>query len=260
MNLKNSISKLFLASGVLVTSVGAIACGGGGGGSGSDATIQGSLASDSPTSKTLGAGEGGMAGVQVSALGSTDTTDEFGNFELSADGEAFSGGKVEFSFAGSGLNETVALDGVQGGPGAITVATFTVSSNGNISGEATDLAGNVLGTTPGGALKCVPIGTFVDGGQGRLWKPVSESHGTPVTLMPARYGAASVGIYNNRGELVDTPLRRNCCDHNGGRDHAYFSRTATDLATTGVPLTVRYEFPDGSAECLTVDNPSLRYD
>ena len=252
-------SIFFVALSSLLFSV-LLACGSSGGGSSGSLTIEGTLRHANATSRVLSAGEGGIGGVEVSALGSSAITDELGNFRLSVDGETFAGGDVFFVFTGQGIDTSVVLEGVTGGVDQVAFTDFVREASGNISGESFDAAGNLLGTTPGGRLNCSVVNTFSDGALGALWKPHSERTGTVVVLMPPNYASAGVAIYNSRGEVVDGPVLRNCCDHNGGREHVYFSRTASDLAGAGVPLTVKFEFPDGFADCRTVPNPNQRYD
>lgn len=242
------------------------ACGGSSGGGDNDGaaergdstvTIEGTLRSASASSRVLVAGEGGLAGVTVAALGDSTVTDDLGNFTLLADGTAFPGGPVAFTFSGPGANGEAILEGVLGGPGAMAFVNFVAGDDG-IAGESTDAAGNVLGTTPG--VGCDFVGTFQDGGLGALWKPHSERTGTVVVLMPPEYRNASVEVVNSAGNVVDGPLVRDCCSHNGGREHIYLTRTAGDLAGAGAPLTVRFEFPDGFVDCREVPNPQQRYD
>jgi hypothetical protein len=210
----------------------------------------------------LGPGEGGVPEVSVSALGDSAVTDANGNFTLLADGNAFAGGPVEFVFAGQGLDQSVVLDGVIGGPGAMAFVDFLVEDSGDISGQSTDVDGNVLGTTPatGASLGCSVVDDFVDGGSNALWKPHSERTGTVVILMPPQYRNAAVEVFNSSNEVVDGPLIRDCCSHNGGREHIYLTRSAGDLAGAGAPLTVRFTFSDGFVDCRTVPNPQQRYD
>ncbi len=243
------------------------ACGGGSGGDDNDGgnqrgdstvTIEGTLRNSNGTSRILGAGDGGRADVTVSALGDSATTDELGNFTLVADGAAFAGGAVAFGFSGTGLAGEAVLEGVTGGPGAMAFVNFVVEDDGAISGESTDAAGNVLGTTPG--VGCDFVGTFSDGGGGALWKPLSERTGTVVILMPAEYRNASFELVNARGDVVDSALIRDCCEHNGGREHIYLTRNAGDLAGAGTPLTARFEFSDGFTDCREVPDPTQRYD
>lgn len=223
-------------------------------------TLQGTLRSNAANARVLVPGEGGVPEVTVSALGSSSTTDENGNFTLFADGNAFAGGPVEFIFAGQGLDQSVVLDGVIGGPGAMAFVNFVVEDSGDISGESTDVDGNVLGTTPAGLAGCSIVDDFVDGGSGALWKPHSERTGTVVILMPPQYRDAGVEVVNSANQIVDGPLIRDCCSHNGGREHIYLTRTAGDLAGAGAPLTVRFTFSDGFVDCRSVPNPQQRYD
>jgi len=236
-----------------------ISCGSGGGGNSSDVKIEGTLRSRVSSARILQAGEGGIAGVQVSALGDVDLTDSNGNFKLSSDSSLFPGGTVEFFFSGNGVESTAILDGVPGGEGAQAYADFIVEDSGVISGKSTDAAGNILGTTPlGASLGCPSV--RVIGGGGELWKPVAESTGGAVILMPSIYQGSEFGIFNNADEVVDQPIRRSCCDHNGGREHLFLGRSASSLAGAGVPLVLRFKLRNGTTECRLVPNPVQRYE
>jgi hypothetical protein len=264
------IRPLTLTMACVALSLGALACGGGGGGNstatdGSSNTstalrIEGTLRNASASGRILGPGDGGRAGITVSTLGDSAVTDEFGNFALSVDGASFSGGPAEFTFSADGFSSVVVLNDLIGGPGQTAYANFVVESDGEITGESTDAAGNVLGTTPGARLGCSVTQTFSDGGLGALWKPLSERTGTVVVLMPPEYRNASFDVFNSSGDIVAGALIRDCCDHNGGREHIYLTHSAGALAGSGTPLTVRFEFSDGFVDCRTVDNPTLRYD
>jgi hypothetical protein len=245
-----------------------ISCGGSSGGGNDEPggdnalTIEGTLSSaSSAAARMLEAGQGGIAGVQVSALGDSVSTDNNGNFALVVDGASFAGGTVEFTFLGQGLDSKVVLEGVLGGAGATAYVNFLVESSGEISGESLDAAGNVLGTTPGAGLGCTTTQSFSDGGGGgALWKPHAERTGTVVILMPAEYRNASVEIYNSSNDIVAEPMIRDCCEHNGGREHIYLTHSAGSLASSGTPITVKFQFPDGTIDCRTVPDPNQRYD
>lgn len=242
---------------------GAAACGGGGGGGELDptlsTTIQGTLSNDTRTGRVLGAGQGGIAEVTVSALGRSTETDEFGNFNLLIDAEEFSGGSVLFELSGPGVETSVALDGVMGGAGVTAFVDMFRQPDGEVVAESTDVNGNLLGLSPG-YLGCDSTDDFSDGGYGALWKPISESTGTVVILMPPEYQNADVQILNRDGNPVASPIRRDCCEHNGGREHIYLDRSAGALAGAGTPLTVRFEFAGGVVDCREVENPQQRYD
>ncbi len=231
------------------------ACGSSGGGGGNDSIIEGTLRS-AAQAKALAAGEEGIGGVNVSALGDHTATDNRGNFTIRADGASFPGGAVEFTFSGQGTDSSVVLDNVLGGPGVTGYVNFVKDGYG-ISGESTDADGNVLSAST--SLNCSnEIRTF--GGNGELWKPVAESTGTVVILMPAEYRHAAVEILNNQNKVVDEPLKRSCCDHNAGREHIFLRRSAGSLATAGLPLNIVFRFPGGRVECRMVPNPHQRYE
>jgi hypothetical protein len=245
-----------------------ISCGGSSGGGDTanpfgenTVTFEGTLSSAAATARVLAPGEGGIADVQVGVLGASTQTDQDGNFTLYVDGTTFTGGAAEFSFSGQGIETAVVLEEIPGGPGAVSNVDFVVEESGDISGEVSDTAGNILYSTPGGgALGCTVTEDFVDGPLGALWKPHSEGTGTVVILMAAEYQQANVEVFNNVNEVVDGPLIRSCCEHNAGREHVYLTRTAESLAGAGTPLTVRFQFPDGFTDCRTVPDPTQRYD
>ena len=202
----------------------------------------------------------GVANVSISALGDSDVTNSNGEFTLSIDGYQFTGGAVQFTLAGSGVDTNIVLDDVAGGAGELAYVDFVLEDSGDLSAISSDDNGRVLSeVTPVGALGCTTISSFVDGEESALWKPVAESTGTVVVLMPEEYQYADIDMVNVNGDVVDVPARRTCCS-NGGRAHAYFSRTARDLASTGVPLTVRFRFSDGYVDCRQVNDPTQRYD
>jgi len=242
---------------ILLLSLGFAACGGSSGGGSGDSstssTIEGSLRSDSL---------GGFAGITISALGDTAVTDSDGNFTLVADGNAFTGGSVEFIMNGLNIEETVVIDEVIGGAGLTGFVNFSVDDSGNLSGVSTDADGNVLFETSPvfNGARCSQTATFSDGGGNALWKPHSERTGTVVILMPANYRNADVQILNSSGQSVASPIIRDCCEHNGGREHVYLSQTSGALAGLGAPLTVVFSFADGFVDCRTVPDPNQRYD
>ncbi len=254
-----------LLAGVIL--IGGISCGGGGGGGSDDdaseipanaATIQGNLSFSAQPARVLAAVEGGIAGVQISALGGSDVTDENGNFIFYVDGTLFPGGPAEFSLSGPGIEGSVVLNQILGGPGAVTNVNFFLEDSGQIGAEASDAAGNILSSV--GRVACDVTDDFLDGPDGALWKPHSEATGTAVVLMPAQYQEAEIDVLNSRNEVVAGPIMRNCCSHNGGREHAWLDKTAESLAAAGPPLTVRFMFPNGFTDCRVVPDPTQRYD
>jgi len=137
-----------------------------------------------------------------------------------------------------------------------TVVTPIVAPPSNGGGS-----GNIGGGAPGDInAECSMVSDFVDGAGNALWKPHSERTGTPVILMPPEYSNAAFAVFNSAGQIVATPVIRDCCSHNGGREHIYLDRDAGSLAGAGVPLLAKFAFADGFVDCRTVPDPNQRYD
>lgn len=263
--MNNKLLRSGLAVFTIISLASLVACGGssssGGANPATSTTIEGTLSVASDNTRALGADDGGIADVTVSALGDSKTTDQYGNFTLNVDGNAFSGGPVLFSLSGNGVESSALFENVAGGPGVTAYVDMSLEDDGSISGTSTDSNGAVLSSISAkGALGCTENISFVDGSEGNLWKPISESTGTVVILMPSDYRNAEFSIHNSNGDTVAYVIKRSCCDHNGGRDHVYINRSASSLAGESLPLTVRYEFNANRVVCLEVANPTVRMD
>jgi len=96
---------------------------------------------------------------------------------------------------------------------------------------------------------CVP---FADGvNRGRLWKPISESTGKLVVLMPEEYRNENPVIEDIAGNVLSRVTRKSCCA-NGNRAHFWFDKYASQLPSMS-RLVIR-------GECYEVSNPSARVD
>ena len=119
-------------------------------------------------------------------------------------------------------------------------------------------------TTPiAGPMGCTETHDFRDGAAGSLWKPVSESTGRPVFLLPASYWSGSSGankleVLDKNGNLAASVSRRACCP-NGNRAHYDVSKSASSLQPLA-PLTVRMQLNNNVVECRTVPDPTQRID
>ena len=113
------------------------------------------------------------------------------------------------------------------------------------------------GSSSGG---CSVTKTFSDGGGGALWKPVSESTGRPVFLLPGAYYSRmkSINIVARNGSSVASAKKRPYLA-NGNRAHFDVTKTASAL-NAYKPLTVKLQLTDNSVECRTIAEPSRRYD
>lgn len=100
---------------------------------------------------------------------------------------------------------------------------------------------------------------FIDGANGALWKPFSESNSAPAILLPSGYNGAAMTILANDGSVATSIERTRCCP-NGDRAHWWLSRSKNANALAPLaPLTVKIE-KDGITECRVVSDPRRRYD
>lgn len=106
---------------------------------------------------------------------------------------------------------------------------------------------NIYLSTPRLDPTCVPIK------RGELWKPVSETHGTPALLLSNEHAdEKELFISDGNGDPVDTVLRTSCCP-NGNRMHWYMRKACgTYPAFTYVRL-------EGGT-CRVIENPCQRYE
>ena len=102
-----------------------------------------------------------------------------------------------------------------------------------------------------------PTGTSMDGADGFLYKPVSESDGNLVILLPKEMAmqVADLILKDQEGETVATG--RSAGYHNGGREHFRFNKPGTKYPDN---LTVEVQMKDGSAVSYTIPDSSMRYD
>lgn len=115
-------------------------------------------------------------------------------------------------------------------------------------------------------------GDFRDGGWGSLWKPHSESTGTPVILMSEK-GGMSVELeplfWDRNGNQVTCAPRDDCTqkrsnEHNPDNDgtpraHWWLFNSA-DWWAERAPITVRWYRGGELIDCRRVDDPRKRYD
>lgn len=110
-------------------------------------------------------------------------------------------------------------------------------------------------------------GDFYDGQGGALWKPISESTGNPVFLLPSNYcgeiTSVEITTTNNKHIINGKPRydgKIKPCGPNGGRVHYDVPVRTNDLATFGEVYV--YVFLDnGQTECRKVSpDASIRQD
>ena len=84
-----------------------------------------------------------------------------------------------------------------------------------------------------------------------LYKPRSESHGTPALLLAGSLHGESLSIEDAAGNRVGSVLRTSCCN-NGGRAHWFFRERCEDLPS---PTILKV-----GGLCRTIPDPCRRYE
>lgn len=135
---------------------------------------------------------------------------------------------------------------------------FSLAASNPTGDETGDPGSNGGGLSAG--IDCSVERDFFDGGGGDLWKPVSESTGDPVILLPAEYWETteSIDVFGSQGEFIVNGTRRTCCP-NDNRAHFDVPVSANELAPSR-PITVRFNLRDGTRECRIVQDPRDRND
>lgn len=103
----------------------------------------------------------------------------------------------------------------------------------------------------------IPDGNTVDGAEGFLFKPSSESDGNLVVLLQAQMTGevSQVLLKDKDGNELEVG---NYADvGNGGREHYRFSKPGSEYPSD---LTVEVVLKDGNSQSYSIPDPSLRYD
>lgn len=99
--------------------------------------------------------------------------------------------------------------------------------------------------------ECAHTEDMIDGGGGSVWKPISESNGRPVILMPQSYCEHDMEVWDSEGTLIET-AKLSDCSENGPRGHWRLNRACGFYPDN---LILRF-----GSECRTVPDPCKRYD
>lgn len=112
-------------------------------------------------------------------------------------------------------------------------------------------------TKPASTTKVVAKGTKVDGADGFLWKPVSDSDGRLVVLAPKDLTGrvVSMTVRTSAGAKLETSSYRGV--GNGDREHHRFKKAGRDYPADCV---AQFLLADGTARDYPIKAPSQRYD
>ncbi|MCC6933378.1 MAG: VCBS repeat-containing protein [Deltaproteobacteria bacterium] len=106
-------------------------------------------------------------------------------------------------------------------------------------------------------VRCDVTKDFYDGAGGALWKPVSESHGNAIFLLPKEYqGTYSAEVLGSQGQLLTTAKFREYFF--GGRAVMDTPMRASAMVPHA-PITVRFQH-NGVTVCYVTNNPMVRND
>ena len=106
-------------------------------------------------------------------------------------------------------------------------------------------------------VQCDVTSDFYDGSGGALWKPVSESHGNAIFLLPAKYGSVrKAEVLSSQGQLLTTAKFRKYFGN--GRPVMDTPMRASAMAAYA-PITVRFVH-NGVNVCYVTNNPTARND
>ncbi len=112
-------------------------------------------------------------------------------------------------------------------------------------------------TAPGGSAPGSRGGIRVDGPQGFLFKPVSDSDGKLVVLLPKKFSGKvkSLVIRDSTGKVIDKGRATGI--GNGDREHFRFKKAGASYPPN---VTVEVTLEDGTTKSWPIGDPSQRYD
>ncbi len=123
-------------------------------------------------------------------------------------------------------------------------------------GEKTTVGIDELAVTAAGSVEA-GAGGAVDGANGFLFKPVSDTQGKLVVLAPEAFtgNIASVLLKDEAGKQVETGVFSGI--GNGERAHFRFTKPGGSYPAN---LTVEFKLDNGEVKQYKIPNPALRYD
>lgn len=127
------------------------------------------------------------------------------------------------------------------------------------SSAAALVPSGTAGATGVSAGTVTPNGTTVDGADGFLWKPVSNSDGTVAVLLPAAMTnqVMSVLLKDGQGNTIEEGDRRSAGIVETGREKFSFTKAGKNYPKD---ISVEVTLADGTVKTYTIPDPSQRYD
>ncbi len=155
------------------------------------------------------------------------------------------------------LSARTIIEKIDSGEDTIGELGLSVGNTGLPNVKVTTLDDGTLSSSTITDATDVEKGNPQDGPEGFLFKPISESNGNLVVLMPHRLKEQieSVLLRDLDGNEIETGKSTGYA--NGDREHFRFSKPGGEY---GSDITVEAKFKDGSVEQFSIPNPSERYD
>ena len=112
-------------------------------------------------------------------------------------------------------------------------------------GRQNELLNACLDANPELDPTCSPIQ------RNELYKPVSETHGSPALLLAGSLNGQSLSVEDSQGNRVGSIIRTSCCN-NGGRAHWFIREKCETLPS---PTILRLS----GGTCRVIEDPCRRY-
>jgi hypothetical protein len=142
--------------------------------------------------------------------------------------------------------------------GAQAVPLFGLHADYSIQGSTT---GRSISSTPGNIDKTDRVGrkNKLDGNDGLLWKPVSETLGKAIMMLAPEYAGQvkSIQLVNSEGKIVDKARYFSGGSDMYPREKWVFRRPGADYPEN---VTVQIKLNDGDVQRIKIPRPGQRYD
>ncbi len=130
-----------------------------------------------------------------------------------------------------------------------------------VTAAATSSSGITVnsGTVSGDGSTVNPNGTYVDGSEGFLFKPVTNNQGALAVMFAQSWtnNIAAVRLLDQNGNLVEEGTRMPYGIAETGREKFTFSKEGSAYPSN---INVEVKFKDGSLKMFNIPDPSMRYD
>ncbi len=154
------------------------------------------------------------------------------------------------------LSARTIIEKIDSGEETAGELTLDVGNTGLPNVRVTTQADGTM-TASSSSIGTAAEGNPMDGAEGFLFKPVSESNGNLVILLPASLTKQIESVILKDTEDKEIEEGKNSGIGNGNREHFRFSKPGGEYPEN---LTVEVKLTDGSTKTYKIADPSTRYD